>query len=130
MDACNWDQHSVTSALVDLRIDNNGTWMDAFQFGKPNDLTWSLDGQTFELDVQLTPYDLVPLLHLSTGNGMILVDDTIQRVIHFKVDAALIQAALTPGIYVYDLVMIDASNNRVPLMHGTLTVVQGVTYPP
>ena len=130
MDACNWDKHSVTSALVDLRIDNNGTWMDAFQFGKPGDTTWTLDGQTFELDVQLSPYDLTPLMHLSTGNGMILVDDTIQRVIHFKVDAALIQSSLTPGVYVYDLVMVDASNLRVPLMHGSLTVVQGVTYPP
>jgi hypothetical protein len=130
MDDCKWDNHSVTSALVDLRIDNNGTWMDAFQFGKPGDTTWTLDGQTFELDVQLSPYDVTPLLHLSTSNGMILVDDTVQRVIHFKVDAALIQGSLTPGIYVYDLVMVDVLNVRVPLMHGSLTVVQGVTYPP
>lgn len=125
-----WERRSVTAAHVDLCIDNNGTWMDAFQFGKEDDLTWDLNGQTFECDVQLTPYDLTPLLHLSTGDGMILVDDAIQRVIHFKVDPELIQASLSPGIYVYDLVMVDPADTRVPLMYGTLEVKQGVTYPP
>jgi hypothetical protein len=131
MDACStWTAHSVTSARVDLRIDNNGTWMDAFQFGEPDDTTWTLTGQTFELDVQLNPYDTVPLLSLTTANGRIFVDDVVQRVIHFKVDPADIQASLNPGAYVYDLVMVDGSNVRVPLMHGSLLVQQGVTYPP
>jgi hypothetical protein len=125
-----WDMHSVTSARVDLRIDNNGTWEDAFQFGEPGDTTWDLAGQTFEMDVQLNPYDTVPLLSLSTANGRIIVDDTIQRVIHFLVDPADIQASLRPGIYVYDLVMIYQTTVRVPLMHGVVQVVQGVTYPP
>jgi hypothetical protein len=128
---CNtWERHSVTAAHVDLCIDNNSTWMDAFQFGKPDDLTWTLDGQTFELDVQLTPYDAVPLLHLDTANGRIFVDDKVQRVIHFLVDADNIQQVLPPGIYVYDLVMIDGLGVRVALMYGTLEVKQGVTYPP
>lgn len=125
-----WAGHSVTSARVDLRIDNNGTWMDAFQFGEPNDTTWTLDGQTFELDVQLNPYDTVPLLSLTTANGRIIVDDVVQRVIHFNVDPADIQTSLNPGAYVYDLVMVDGSDVRVPLMHGSLFVQQGVTYPP
>ena len=125
-----WTAHSVTSARVDLRIDNNGTWMDAFQFGEPDDTTWTLDGQTFELDVQLNPYDTVPLLSLTTGNGRILVDDLVQRVIHFNVDPEDLQSSLRPGKYVYDLVMVDGSNVRVPLMHGYLFVTQGVTYPP
>ena len=125
-----WTGHSVTSARVNLTIDNNGTWMDAFQFGEPSDTTWTLSGQTFELDVQLNPYDAVPLLSLSSTNGRIIIDDVIQRVIHFDVDPDDIQANLQPGVYVYDLVMIDTSNNRVPLMHGTLQITQGVTYPP
>jgi hypothetical protein len=127
---CDDWHHSVTSARVDLCIDNNGTWMDAFQFGEPDDTTWTLDGQTFELDVQRNPYDTVPLLSLSTADGRILVDDVVQRVIHFLVDPDDIQASLRPGTYVYDLVMINGSNVRVPLMHGTLEVNQGVTYPP
>lgn len=126
-----WDDcHSVTSAKVDLRIDNNGTWMDAFQFGEPDDTTWTLTGQTFELDVQRNPYDTLPLLSLSTDNGRIVIDDVVQRVIHFNVSPADLQANLRPGTYVYDLVMVDGSEVRVPLMHGTLQVQQGVTYPP
>lgn len=124
------DAHSVTSARVDLQIDNNGTWMDAFQFGDPDDTTWSLDGMHFEVDVQLNRYDEVPLLSMSTENGRIIIDDSVQRVIHFDVTPADLQAALRPGIYVYDLVMVDASNVRTPLMHGYLKVGQGVTYPP
>jgi hypothetical protein len=127
---CDDWNHSVTSARVDLHIDNNGTWMDAFQFGEPDDTTWTLDDQAFELDVQRSPYDEVPLLSLSTVDGRIVVDDLIQRVIHMNVAPAIIQAFLRPGEYVYDLVMVDSANVRVPLMHGVLEVAQGVTYPP
>jgi hypothetical protein len=127
---CNtWERHSVTAAHVDMCIVNNSTWMDAYQFGRTDDFTWTLDGQTFELDVQLTPYDTVPLLHLDTANGRIIVDDTVQRVIHFLVDADDIQTSLSPGIYVYDLVMIDGMGVRVALMFGTLEIKQGVTFP-
>jgi hypothetical protein len=121
--------HSVTSAHVDLSIDNNGTWSDAFQYGEVGDTTWTLTGCTFGLDVQRNPYDLTPLLQLSSANGRILIDDVVQRVIHFQVAAADIQAALDPGQYVYDLVMTDTIGVRTPLMHGMLEVVQGVSYP-
>jgi hypothetical protein len=123
--------HSVTSAHVDMMIDNNGTWEDAFQFGQPGDFTWTLAHQTFAMDVQLNRYDQIPLLQMSTTNGRIITDDVVQRVIHFNVDPADIQTNLTPGTYVYDLVMVDESSPalRVPLMHGSVTVVQGVTYP-
>jgi hypothetical protein len=124
-----WVNHSVTSAYEEMTISNNGTWSDAYQFGKEDDTTWNLDGCLFELDVQRNPYDAVPLLSLSTSNGRIVVDDTVQRVLHFNVAADDIQASLDPGTYVYDLVMIDDTGVRTPLMHGPLTVVQGVTYP-
>jgi hypothetical protein len=125
------DEHSSTSAQVDIAIDNNGTWSDAFQFGTEGDTTWDLNNQTFECDVQRNAYDVVPMLSLSSANGRIMIDDVIQRVIHFNVAPAIIQAALSPGVYVYDLVMVDgATSVRVPLMHGRLTVTQGVTYPP
>jgi hypothetical protein len=125
------DAHSVTSARVDLRIDDNGTWQDAFQFGDPTDAdeTWTLDGQKFEMDVQLNRYDAVPLLSLTTDNSRIIIDDSVQRVIHFNVTPEDIQGSLKPGAYLYDLVMVDASDTRVPLMHGSLFVVRGVTFP-
>ena len=131
MDAYNSSGHSATSAPTNLIIDNNVTWMDAFIIGKEGDTTWSFDNQEFELDVQLNRYDTVPLLSLTTANGRIVVDDPIQRVLHFNVDAAEIQDALNPGFYVYDLVMIDGTTAaRVLLMHGTLELAQGITYPP
>ena len=125
---------NATSAKVDLRIANNATWQDAFQFGDPDDLTWDLAGQMFELDVQRNPYDAVPLLSLSSSENEIVIADIIQRVIYMNVDATAIQGALSPGTYVYDLVMIAGDNPappavRVPLMHGYLQVSQGVTYP-
>jgi hypothetical protein len=124
------DYHSVTSAHVDMAIDNNGTWSDAFQFGTPGDFTWTLTNN-FGMDVQANRYDATPLLQLSTTNGRIIVDDAVQRVIHLNVAPADIQASLRPGVYVYDLVMMDGSTPpiRTPLMHGHVRVGQGVTYP-
>jgi hypothetical protein len=122
--------YSSTSAPTDLKIANNATWMDAFQFGTPGDTTWSFDNQGFELDVQLNRYDTVPKLSLSVTNGRIVVDDPVQRVLHFDVKPDDLQVALSPGVYVYDLVMVDsATDDRTLLMHGKLYVGQGVTYP-
>lgn len=115
--------HSVTSAHVDIAADNNGTLSDAFQFGDPTDTTWTLDGCTFAMDVQLTYYDAAPKLSLSSMAGTIVVDDTVQRVIHLSVDPV----PLLPGAYVYDLVMTDALGTKTPLMHGALCISQGVT---
>lgn len=123
--------HSVTSAHADYKIDNNGTWSDGVQFGTPGDFTWTLTGQTFSMAIKRNRYDAVALLQVSTSNGRIITDDVVQRVIHFNVDSADIQANLDPGIYVYDLLMEDASTPPivVPMMHGTIEVVQGVTQP-
>src|SRR5262245_17786325 len=101
-----WETDSQTSARVDMEIDNNATWEDAFQFGTPGDITWDLNGATFEVDVQRNPYDEIPLLSLTSANARIIVDDPIQRVLHFRVAASDIQASLEPGSYFYDLVMI------------------------
>src|SRR5436190_932327 len=106
---CNCQGHSVTSAHVELQVDNNGTLQDAFQFGTPGDTTWTLTGQTFLLEVKITRYDAAPLLTLTTANGSITTDDVVQRVIHLNVDPATLQAALPVGKYVYDLLMVDAS---------------------
>jgi hypothetical protein len=114
-----------------MRIDNNGTWSDAFQFGEPDDTTWTLTGQAFSMDVQRDYYDTTPKLSLTSAGGQIVIDDVVQRVIHLNVAPTSIQTSLQPGTYVYDLVMLDTSTPpiRVPLMHGIVIVAQGVTYP-
>jgi hypothetical protein len=131
MSRCGCTGHSVTSAHQDWEVDNNGTWMDAVQFGTPEGYEWNFEGQTFEMDVQRNRYDTVPLLQMSTTNGRIVIDDIYQRVLHFNVAPDDLQTSLKPGTYVYDLVMVDGSNPalRVPLLHGTVEVTQGVTYP-
>ena len=119
--------HSVTSAHVDLAIDDNATWSDAFQFGDLGDTTWTLSGCTFTMDVQITYYDLAPKLSLATTAGTIVTADPVQRVIYLSVPSAAIVAALIPGTYVYDLIMTDAFGVRTALMHGSVEVSHGVT---
>ena len=86
------DAHSVTSARVDLRIDDNATWMDAFQFGNPTDGDETGRSTDRVRDgCPLNRYDAVPLLSLTTDNSRIIIDDSVQRVIHFNVTPEDIQ---------------------------------------
>lgn len=120
---------SKTRATVDMAIDNNATWEDAFQFGDTDDTSWDLVGQSFRMDVKTDRDSVVALLTLTTDNGRIVVDDVTQRVIHLNVDDGTIVNSLLPGKYVYDLVMYDASSPtvRVVLMGGEIRVSQGIT---
>lgn len=118
-----------TCARVDLLIFDNVTFEDAFQYGVTGDTTWSFTGQNFRMDIKGSEEDTTFLLSLTSGAGEIVVDDAVTRVLHFNVPEATISAALTPGEYVYDLVMYDGSTPavRVGLMRGTLCVVHGIT---
>lgn len=120
---------SVTSAHVDLELANNTTWSDAFQFGFPDDFTWTLAGSSFEMEVKYNRYDKAYLLILRSADGTIRIDDVVQRVIHFNVDPIFLRGVLNPGVYVYDLIMLDGSVPaiRTGLMHGKVCVGQGVT---
>lgn len=118
-----------TAAVVDLTVPNNVTWQDAFQFGDEDDLTWSLTGQNFIVEVKASYNDSTPIYTLTSAGGTIVVDDVIQRVIHFNVPEATIRLNLPVAEYVYDLVMFDGSVPpvRVMLMSGAVEVTQGVT---
>lgn len=124
--------HAQTRARVDIALENNATWQDAFQFGDTDDTTWDLTGQHFRLDIKSNKDDTTALFTCTDANGRIVVDDTVQRVIHMNVDDASIQAVFTPGEYVYDLVMFDESTPpvRVLLMGGKIAIGQGVTGDP
>jgi hypothetical protein len=118
---------SETSAHEDITISNNATWSSAFQYGDPTDTSWTLNGATFAADVKVNYYDATAKLSVSTGAGTIVIDDPVQRVIHFNVPPATLQNLLTPGYYVYDLLMTDALGVVTQLMHGALQVGKGVT---
>ena len=119
---------AITSAEVDIVIQNNSTWIDAFQFGTVGDTSWSFTGQTFQLDVKGNKDQAAALLSLTTGAGTIVVDDAVLRVLHFLVPDSVVKAALQVGEYEYELIMIDGSTPpvRVPLMAGELHVTQGI----
>lgn len=120
---------SDTAGRVELLVFDNATFEDAFMFGVTGDTTWSFTGQNFRMDVKGTPDDAAPLLSITSAAGQIVVDDAVKRVLHFNVPETTIQSALTPGEYVYDLVMFDNSTPavRVVLMRGCLTVCHGIS---
>jgi hypothetical protein len=121
---------SPSAAKVDMKVANNGSWRDAFMFGTEGDTTWSFTNQSFVMDVKRDRYDDTALLTLTTGNGRIVVDDVVQRILHFDVSDTIINANLSVGEYVYDLIMVDGSSGvRVPLMAGEVKIIQGVTAP-
>lgn len=117
-----------TSAKVNIEIPDSGYFQDAFQFGDAGDTTWNFTGKTFICEVKKSRDDVANLLLMTSGNGRIVVDSVSLRILHFFVSDDLIRQFLPPATYVYDLVMVDGSNNaRTTLMEGTLTVRRGVT---
>lgn len=118
-----------TSAPVRIKIPDNATFADAFQFGNVGDLTWSFTGKSFRMDIKGNKEDLVPRLSLTSGAGQIIVDDPINRILHFNVQDVVLRTALVPGKYFHDFVMIDGSVPpiRVVLMHGSFEFAHGVT---
>lgn len=118
-----------TTAIVNMVIQNNVTFSEAFQFGTAGDTSWSFTGKTFKMDIKASVDDVTPLLAMTSAGGTIVVDDVVNRVLHFNVPDTVILADLPPAIYVYDLVMLDGSSPaiRTPLMKGTLQVCQGAT---
>jgi hypothetical protein len=122
---------AVTSARVDIIMQTNVTFQYAFQFGDPDDTTWTFTGQKFRMDLKKNKYvDTVPLLTLDSDSGEIVVDDVTQRVLHFNVPETSFSAAgVIPGDYDYDLIMYDTAVPalRVALMHGKFKMKQGVS---
>lgn len=128
-----------TSANVMIIAANNTTMQDAIQFDGPPGITgitggtgpyWTFDNKEFRLDIKGNREVDTPLLSLTSEAGEIVVDSTTLRVLHFNVSEATLQAALPPGKYVYDFIMIDKTvtpNVRIPLMHGEFVLTNGVT---
>lgn len=122
---------------VDIEIANNVWWDDQFQFGDPNDFTWTLNGLTFYLGIKHTDDDAAPFVTYTSAAGLLVVQDPINRILGMLVPDTTIRngagglVALPPGKYVYDLIMVANSNGQTDgLMYGELSVKQGVTIGP
>ena len=120
---------ALTSSIVNMYITDNATWQDALQFGTPGDTTWSFTGMKFIVDIKASRNDVTPLLTVSSDLGSIVVDDPVNRILHFNVPDSVIQASLPCAVYDYDLIMFDTSDPpiRTQLMMGQLIVRKGVT---
>jgi hypothetical protein len=146
------------AAIVDIVTAANATWNDAFQFDPPaltgappppyyppgsaTGPTWTFNGQNFRLDIKGYINETSALLSLNSQPGnstLIVVDDPINRILHFNVPEAVISgitgatgatgAGLVPGEYIYDFIMYDDSTPpiRLPLMKGKFVLVAGIT---
>lgn len=121
-----------SSAWVKIVTAKNATFNEAYQFDPPvtgvAPPTWQLY-PNFRLDVKGYLEQPAPLLSITSAAGQIIVDDVVQRVIHFNVPETFLVPTLTPGRYFYDLIMFDNSTPpiRVPLMHGEFVLTDGVT---
>lgn len=122
----------ASSAHVDLVAANNATFQDALQFDPPvpgmTGPAWSFTGQSFRMDVRPN-HETAALVSFTSASNQIVVDDVVQRILHFNVPESVISAALIPGCYIYDLIMFDGSNPpvRVQIAHGKFTVTDGIT---
>lgn len=119
----------LTAAIVNMVTQDNATFQDALQFGTPGDTSWSFVDMTFEMSVKASRDDVTPLVTFTSGAGEIVVDDVVNRVLHFNVPDTAIQAALPVATYVYDFLMLDGSSPaiRTVLMQGQLGIKRGVT---
>lgn len=119
---------SITCAIVNITTQDNATLADALQFGTVGDLSWSLAGQSFIMDIKASRDDTAALLELTSAAGQINTLDPVQRIIQFNVPDTVL-AVLPPATYVYDFIMFDGSVPpiRIPLMQGYFTIKRGVT---
>jgi hypothetical protein len=121
-----------SSSNVTIVTAKNATFNESYQFDPPVagvvPPSWTLYAN-FRMDVKAYFEQASPLCSFTTGAGQIVVDDPVQRVIHFNVTEGSIDPPLVPGKYFYDLIMFDGSVPpiRVPLMHGDFVVTDGVT---
>lgn len=119
--------HPPSSSHVKIVTAYNASFQEAYQFDDADDTSWNFSNKTFRMDIKGNYEQDVALLSFTSGAAEIVVDDVTLRILHFNVPEATIQAAVPPGSYVYDLIMTDSGNVRVPLMHGEFILTQGVT---
>ena len=114
------------AATTDLKIDQYATFSTAFKWqtkssGQPVNLT----GYTAAMQIRRTPDSSTALVSLSSPSAGITIDALNGRV---TVEISAVQtAALTPGKYVYDLLLTNPASKKKRLIEGVVVVDAGVT---
>ena len=119
-----------TAACVNIYIQDNATFQDAWQFNPPTGGTLDFTGNTFEMGVKASRDDTATLVTFLSSSGQIVVrSNTAPAVLNMNVPDTIVQTDLPAAEYDYDLIMLDGSSPaiRTPLMYGKLFVKHGVT---
>jgi energy-converting hydrogenase Eha subunit C len=134
-------QYGPASAFIDFVVGTNETFSDALIFDPP-EWGWGCTGATgctgpapwtlapnWEMSIKGNRQQTSALITLTTGAGQIIVQDPVNRIISFNVPDTVLNAALVPGNYVFDLVMSDNSTPpiRTQMAHGGFRFSLGVT---
>lgn len=121
-------EHPPSSAHVKIVTANNASFADAFQFDDADDTSWNFSSKTFRMDVKGNPEQDAALISFTSGAAQIVVDDVTLRILHFNVADTVLRAALVPGSYFFDLIMVDSITTvRTALMHGEFVLTDGIT---
>ncbi len=119
---------------VDIGVASNSWWDDSFQYGDPEDQTWTLTNKSFYCSIKVNDSVSTPVLvTFSTGGGTILVTDAVNRIITMNVTDIALRAALpsVPYTYVYDLLMVDNVTGQTDvLQYGIFQFSTGMTIGP
>lgn len=109
----------------DLQLTQGDTWNTYVRYEQPKDTPVDLTGYTANCKVKKTPTSTA-VLDLSTSTSGLTIPTPANGQIHFDVSAATM-AAIEPGVYCYDLELIDGSGVKTTILAGTLTIVAEIT---
>lgn len=114
------------AASTDLKIDQFATFTTAFKWqtkssGQPVNLT----GYTAAMQIRRTPDSATALVSISSPSNGITIDPLNGKVtIEIPYTTT---STLTPGKYVYDLVLTNTASKKKRLVEGVVVVDAGVT---
>lgn len=120
-----------TSEHINFTVAEDTTFSDAVQFVDRDgnvDTTWDLNNKTFRMGIKGNFEQSAEVLTFTSEASEIVVLDPTLRVLGFNVPHTALEAALVPGVYLYDLRMTDTNTAvRTQLLHGEFRYAQAVT---
>lgn len=111
------------AGIYNFTLDQGSTWTLQIVYKDSNGAPINLTGYTAEMQVRRKFDSDTPVLTLSTSNGGITIVGATGTLNLIATDE---QAAIDPGLYVYDLEL-STGGVRTRLIQGTVTVSGEVT---
>jgi hypothetical protein len=119
---------SPTSSHANIIVAKNTTFSDSIRFDDPDDTSWDFINKTFRMGLKGNFEQDEETVAFTSAASEIVVLDAITRILGFNVPQATMEAALVPGVYLYDLIMTDTITAvRTQLMHGEFHFAEAVT---